>query len=29
MQWSGLKARTFPDEIFTLNYLPRVEELRK
>lgn len=29
MQWSGLKARSFPDEIFTLNYLPRVEELRK
>ena len=29
MQWSGLKKRDFPDEIFTLNYLPRVEELRK
>jgi outer membrane lipoprotein-sorting protein len=29
MQWSGLKKREFPDEIFTLNYLPRVEELRK
>ncbi|MFZ1909258.1 MAG: outer membrane lipoprotein-sorting protein [Burkholderiales bacterium] len=29
MQWSGLKKRDFPDQIFTLNYLPRVEELRK
>jgi outer membrane lipoprotein-sorting protein len=29
MQWSGLKAREFPDEIFTLNYLPRIEELRR
>jgi outer membrane lipoprotein-sorting protein len=29
MQWSGLKKRAFPDEIFTLNYLPRIEELRK
>ena len=29
MQWSGLKKRTFPDEVFTLNYLPRVQELRK
>ena len=29
MQWSGLKKRNFPDEIFTLNYLPRVQELRK
>jgi len=29
MQWSGLKKRDFPDEIFTLNYLPRVGELRK
>ncbi len=29
MQWSGLKKREFPDEIFTLNYLPRVQELRK
>ena len=29
MQWSGLKKRDFADEIFTLNYLPRVEELRK
>ena len=29
MQWSGLKKAAFPDEIFTLNYLPRVQELRK
>jgi outer membrane lipoprotein-sorting protein len=29
MQWSGLKKRDFADQIFTLNYLPRVEELRK
>jgi outer membrane lipoprotein-sorting protein len=29
MLWSGLKKVTLPDEIFTLNYLPRVEELRK
>jgi len=29
MLWSGLKKASFPDEIFTLNYLPRVEELRK
>ena len=29
MQWSGLKRANFPDEIFTLNYLPRVQELRK
>jgi len=29
MQWSGLKKANFPDEIFTLNYLPRVQELRK
>jgi hypothetical protein len=29
MQWSGLKARDFPDEIFTLNYLPRIEEMRQ
>jgi outer membrane lipoprotein-sorting protein len=29
MLWSGLKKATLPDEIFTLNYLPRVEELRK
>jgi len=29
MLWSGLKKRDFSDEIFTLNYLPRVQELRK
>jgi len=29
MLWSGLKKASFPDEIFTLNYLPRVQELRK
>jgi len=29
MLWSGLKKATFPDEVFTLNYLPRVQELRK
>jgi outer membrane lipoprotein-sorting protein len=29
MLWSALKKADFPDEIFTLNYLPRVQELRK
>jgi len=29
MLWSGLKKGNFADEIFTLNYLPRVQELRK
>ena len=29
MLWSGLKKGNFSDEIFTLNYLPRVQELRK
>ena len=29
MLWSGLKRASFPDEIFTLNYLPRIEDLRK
>lgn len=29
MLWSGIKTSDFPDEIFTLNYLPRVQELRK
>jgi outer membrane lipoprotein-sorting protein len=29
MLWSGLKKRDFADEIFTLNYLPRIQELRK
>jgi len=29
MLWSALKKSTFADEVFTLNYLPRVQELRK
>ena len=29
MLWSGLRKRDFADEIFTLNYLPRIQELRK
>jgi outer membrane lipoprotein-sorting protein len=29
MLWSGIKKSDFPDEIFTLNYLPRIQELRK
>lgn len=29
MLWSGIKKGSFRDEIFTLNYLPRVQELRK
>jgi outer membrane lipoprotein-sorting protein len=29
MLWSALKKADFRDEIFTLNYLPRVQELRK
>ena len=29
MLWSGLKKRDFADEIFTLNYLPRIQELQK
>ena len=29
MLWSGIKKSTFADEIFTLNYLPRIQELRK
>jgi outer membrane lipoprotein-sorting protein len=29
MLYSSLKKATFRDEIFTLNYLPRVQELRK
>ena len=29
MLFSAIKKRDFPDEIFTLNYLPRIEELRK
>jgi outer membrane lipoprotein-sorting protein len=29
MLWSGLKKASFPDEYFTLNYLPRIPDLRK
>ena len=29
MLWSGLKKGSFSDSIFTLNYLPRIQELRK
>jgi hypothetical protein len=29
MQWSGIKRANFPDEAFTLNALPRAQELRK
>ena len=29
MLWSGIKKANFPDEYFTLNYLPRIPELRK
>lgn len=29
MLWSGMRKVDTPDEIFTLNYLPRIEELRK
>lgn len=29
MIYGQVKKREFPDEVFTLNYLPRVEELRK
>jgi outer membrane lipoprotein-sorting protein len=29
MLWSALKKGVFPDEYFTLNYLPRIQELRK
>jgi outer membrane lipoprotein-sorting protein len=29
MLWSGLKKASFADELFTLNYLPRIPELRK
>ena len=28
MLYSGIRARSFPDEVFTLNYLPRAGELR-
>jgi hypothetical protein len=29
MIWAAIKPRKFPDEIFTLNYMPRVQELRR
>ncbi len=29
MLWSGIKKASVPDQVFTLNYLPRVQELRK
>jgi outer membrane lipoprotein-sorting protein len=29
MLWSGVRKAAFADEVFTLNYLPRVQELRK
>jgi hypothetical protein len=29
MLYAQIKKREFPDEVFTLNYLPRVEDLRK
>jgi hypothetical protein len=29
MVWAAIKPRTLPDEIFTLNYMPRVQELRR
>lgn len=29
MLWSGLRKANIPDEVFTLNYLPRIEDLRK
>lgn len=29
MLWSGIRKAAFRDEVFTLNYLPRVQELRK
>jgi len=29
MLWANLKARTLPDEVFTLDYLPRAGELRR
>ena len=29
MLYAQIKKRDFPDEVFTLNYLPRVEDLRK
>jgi len=29
MIFAKIQARDFPDEVFTLNYLPRIESLRK
>jgi hypothetical protein len=29
MLYANIKPRNLPDEVFTLNYLPRAEELRK
>lgn len=29
MLYANIKKRSFPDEVFSLNYLPRVEDLRK
>jgi hypothetical protein len=29
MIWAAIKPRKFPDEIFSLNYMPRVQELRR
>jgi len=29
MLWAGIKKTNFRDEVFTLNYLPRIQELRK
>jgi len=29
MLYSQIRKRIFPDEVFSLNYLPRVEDLRK
>jgi hypothetical protein len=29
MIWAAIKPRKLPDEIFTLNYMPRVQELRR
>jgi outer membrane lipoprotein-sorting protein len=29
MLYANIKKREFPDEVFTLNYLPRIEDLRK
>jgi len=29
MIWAAIKPRKLPDEVFTLNYMPRVQELRR